>query len=117
MTMTFTASAFYDMWKDQSAPQGFRASMVVDTPEQAKEIAATFPKFVKVKGQRYHAEDGMKGLVSFHIGLSADGVTGAVNETGLKRLRRFLDLVEVKWLANSKNSYPTLDAFKASVEA
>lgn len=116
--MTFTASAFYDMWKDAAAPQGFRASLVVATPELAKEIAASFPKFVKVKGQRYLDRDGtIKGYVSFHLGLSADRVTGAVNETGLKRLRKFLGLVEIEWLANSQNSYPTLAAFTAALEA
>jgi hypothetical protein len=88
------------------------ATLEVDTPEEAREIAARFPKSTKVRGQTLHTyihdEDGQPvpgangdtyqtvyhGWVSFHAKIKADDVNGGRNETGIRRYRSFSKAAE-----------------------
>ena len=64
-----------------------------DTPQDAAAFAARFPKAAKltapslngytVVGRPGHPE---RGMIRVHVKLTADGVNGGVNETGLRRL-------------------------------
>jgi hypothetical protein len=87
------------------------ATLEVDTPEEAREIAASFPKSAKVHGQTLHTyvadENGhaildsegchqtlYHGWVSFHAKIKADDVNGGRNETGIRRYRSFSKAAE-----------------------
>lgn len=76
----------------------------VDSPELAREIAATFPKSVKMRGGAvggagpdYRNPDGSRrdrGYLRLQLRLRKDGVNGGVNEAGIKRLRSALKTIE-----------------------
>lgn len=66
------------------------------TPEEAAQYVATLPKALNVKASFYTDFDNVtRGLASFHVRLKADKANGGVNESGLKRLRRFVATVPV----------------------
>ena len=70
-------------------------------------FVALFPKFVGVKGNYCSGVDfDRRPSASFRVSLSPDGTTGAVNESGLKRVRAFTKVcaanginIEVKTVA------------------
>lgn len=93
----------------------------VDTPEQAAAIAATFPKWLKVigthcSGWRGESKDYTTwGIVSFQASLTTDGVNKGINETGLKRLKRFLSLVPYRFYAYEISNPATPEQLKALI--
>lgn len=90
-------------------PSSFSAGFQAETQEQAKEIAAKFPKYVKVKVSRYN-------YVSFHVLFASSGVTGEQNETGIKRLSKFLEIAgELNWEYKVGNGYETFEEFKKNI--
>jgi hypothetical protein len=68
-------------------------SMYVETNEDAKAVAASFPKSVKVRASKAYGLANGKwttcGWVTFCVEYKATGVTGTENEGGLKRLAAF----------------------------
>ena len=68
------------------------------TEAEAREVAARFPKNLRVVGSGLTCvRDGSveeKGLVMSTFRLSPNAVTGAVNESGLARLRRLMGRLE-----------------------
>lgn len=75
-------------------PQSVGASMIVETVEEARALAASFPKSTKVRGgslstRTRDGEPVVVGYVKFNANLVANGVNGGVNETGMKRYRSF----------------------------
>lgn len=61
------------------------------TVAAAEEFAAKFPKSCGLRvGGGCDADGTRYGVVTTHVNLYADGVNGGVNETGVKRLKRFL---------------------------
>ena len=104
---------------------GFHASLVVELDTQA-EVAARFPKSYRMRPNTITRDtaaclaipDGLTidefishpdyghethGTVSIDVEFGANGVTGDVNETGIKRARSFLTKAqalgfEVKWM-------------------
>lgn len=95
------------LFKDK--PCMFRAGVEVETQEQAKEIAAKFPKYVKVKVSRYN-------YVSFYVQFASSGVTGEHNETGIKRLTKFLEIAgDLHWECKAGNGYETFEEFKKNI--
>jgi len=79
------------------------ASANYETEEERDQVLALFPKWVKAKGSRLSYYTGsMKTndftshscpTIVFHADLRATGVSGKVNETGLKRYRRFREVL------------------------
>lgn len=66
------------------------------------------PKFVKIKVAT--------NSLWFDVHFNADGVNKGANETGIKRLRKFLEIAgSLNWKTQALNSYETLDAFLASL--
>jgi hypothetical protein len=58
------------------------------------DIADKFPKFVKAFAQKsYSPEFGTEISTRVSVSLSADDVNKGKNETGMKRLRRFIEIV------------------------
>lgn len=105
------------IWRVWAHDAAVNAYATVPTRSDAEYIAAQFPKWVKVRGGHltaalgdYTVIDGrvertsrdgsylngseLWGHVSIHVGLSPNGVRGAENETGAKRWRRFVAVVE-----------------------
>lgn len=75
------------------------AQIDFETVAEAKEFAALFPKYVKVNAGRCSTFDRNEaghytnydiGSAHLSVYLKPDKTTGAVNETGLKRFRKFL---------------------------
>lgn len=73
---------------DISKPFLVQVRADVETTEEAKQIAAMFPKSVGVKGGPiFHLSDGVtRGYIHMDVRLSADGVNQGTNETGIKRI-------------------------------
>lgn len=64
------------------------------TYEQAKEVAATFPKYCKVKVSTcYGLDNKTRPILVFELGRPNSRVSGPVNEIGNKRLGGFLKVL------------------------
>lgn len=87
------------------------AGLIVATPEEARAIAATFPKSVGVKASEISGSDEGTGYVSFSVWLSPDAANKGKNETGLKRLRRFLQIASWRYDAEAFGNSATRDQF------
>lgn len=97
----------------------------LDTPEQAVDLAARFPKAAKVHGgpcSGWGPNGALPttGLISGYAILEANGVNGGVNETGLKRYRTWLAAaeklgLEIDWRGDAAgNAYPTQADFEVA---
>lgn len=68
------------------------------TEDAAREVAARFPKSLRVVGSGLTCVRGRsveeRGLVSSSFYLTPNAVTGTVNESGLARLRRLMSRIE-----------------------
>lgn len=103
------------------------ASARVETKEEAQAIAALFPKSARVMGTTLSGcLDGnlqsTVGYVHFWVELQSNGVTGARNETGLKRYRSFRRWAErlgfaTEWTAQYGNSIKTEAEFENYLQA
>lgn len=60
-----------------------------ESPEAAHAYVAGLPKMLRLKTWP------KSKCVAFRVNFSENGVKGALNETGIKRVKRFLDLCEV----------------------
>jgi len=116
----FQAMATFDMETKQ--PSRFQAWMTVESRDAAKAIADSFPKYVSVKagssGRWVGDELVSGGSVSFSVSFNNPGVQGDRNETGLKRLKGFLERageIEMFPKGNALNGYATLEEFLQAV--
>lgn len=115
---------YFSQW-DNSQASHVEISMFVDTRETAQMFVATLPKSLRVRATTMSLSGSqLLGMVSFRVSLNADGVNGGVNETGVKRYRRYLKAladagVEVKWdnEARCTNSYASPEEFEAALTA
>jgi hypothetical protein len=82
----------FDIHWDQA--QSVRMFVAFDTEAQAADFAAQFPKSVGWSPNRLHADDRVYGCASLLVKLSKDGVRGEKNETGIRRYRRAMQLLE-----------------------
>lgn len=111
-------------------PQAFNLAIEfpADAEAEAAEVAGLFPKSAKVRTTTCSGPIpetgawGVRPLVTARVSLVSDGTTGAVNETGIRRVRRILAEVErrgwtIEWTARCVNSYPTLGDLLAAVDA
>jgi hypothetical protein len=117
---TFKAFATYSA--ETRRPTSFQAWAELPSLEEARAIAKAFPKFAKVKagkGGRWEGDEyKAAGIVSFLVRFDNEGVQGDQNETGLKRLRAFLERageIELNPIGAMLNTYATLDEFKRAV--
>ena len=78
---------------DKTEPIFAEMSAVFDSDAERDEFLARFPKSVGVKATRvYGYGDEAKAGAKFRVDFRSDGVNGGVNETGIKRFRRFVAL-------------------------
>jgi hypothetical protein len=116
---------------------GFSAKLIVELGTEA-EVAASFPKSYRMRPNTLtrdtlaclaipkmsindfvsHPDYGHEtvGMVSIEVGFGANGVTGDVNETGIKRARSFLAKAqalgfEVQWLEPGDEHCPIAARF------
>lgn len=81
---------------------------IVETPEEACELAASFPKSIKVCGCALDTPTLRKGYVSCVIRLQADRLNKGYNETGVRRYRRLRKILaergyRVEWAMPYRN--------------
>lgn len=104
--------------------------MHITSLEEAQEIAARFPKSLKVRGTTHTAwvREGAEmrrldgGCVIARISLAPNKTTGERNETGIKRYRsivRHLDRmgIELEWGTMYTTSYATREQFEAALDS
>jgi len=85
-------------------------SIVFETETELSEFVSKFPKYVKVystiiSGMSRHylnAPQDQMPMASFEVSLSPDNVTGEANESGIKRLAKFHELVNIKAIEESR---------------
>lgn len=77
----------YTSYWDASRPVWFKISQVVADQQTAQEIAAAFPKLVKLKGTGLRGSPQGTGYLSLDINMAPGKVNQGANETGLKRIR------------------------------
>jgi len=84
-------------------------SIVFETETELSEFVSKFPKYVKVystiiSGMSRHylnaPQDAMP-RASFEVSLSPDKVTGEANESGIKRLAKFRQIVDIDAIEES----------------
>lgn len=78
-----------------------KVGVYVDSPDEARAIAATFPKSWRVKAGKGWGLSGHYGYVIMTVDLGADGVNGGANEAGLKRLRAMAKRVPFEFHAEN----------------
>jgi hypothetical protein len=109
---------------DESIPQSVAFTLRVETPEQAREVAAQFPKSYKVRGGAISGIDNGVSYTRGHVGWSrkllADGVNGGVNEAGIAAYHRMVKMLDklgyaVEWAAPYANSYRTREQFETHI--
>ena len=71
--------------------QTIKAELETETLEQAKEIAADFPKSYKVKVGCLATGTSTRGYIEIIARLTSDDTNGGKNETGINRFRKFLN--------------------------
>lgn len=120
----FKMTATYRTGIDQ--PQHIYLSATVATEEEARAIAARFPKSAGIKATTLTSHNGgatlVQGYLRMGVRLVSDGVNGGVNETGLRRYRSFRRAAEklgldVEYTTPYSNSYATEAAFEAAISA
>jgi hypothetical protein len=117
---TITVQATYDMYKDANFPQWISISTLAADRDEAEAFVAKFPKSVKL-GVSVFGNSGnhaRMGFVQQSIKLSANGVHGEKNETGIKRYYTFKKAcaklgITIVMNTHSANSYESLEALEA----
>jgi len=69
---------------------GVRTYVYFETETAAQAFVATLPKTVLAKQVVLHSRNEVLHAVRFEAALRPDGVNGDLNETGIRRTRRFL---------------------------
>lgn len=95
----YGSTGLYESQKGMA--QCIEFNLEVPTLQEAREIASAFPKWLKVKAWtitygEYSGSDhprGEFGVVHLEARLLSDGANGGVNETGIKRARKFASMV------------------------
>jgi hypothetical protein len=74
----------------------FEASAIFTNEADRNDFIAQFPKSVGVYGTTlYTLENEIKPIACIRVVLSANKVSGEVNETGLKRIAKFKQIAKV----------------------
>ncbi len=131
MRVKFKLDGTFQAWGTvDSPPQRIEAKLayqdfdLMDDRDAAiklsREIADQFPKSLKVKPSLLHTTGGYKPFVQLVANLTANGVNGGINETGLRRYRSFRKNaeklgIEIEWAPAFRNSYPTEQQFERAV--
>lgn len=76
-----------------------------DTLAEAEADAARFPKYVKVRAQTVSGIDAQWFRTSISGDLAASGVNGGVNETGMKRLLKAVEISTPTIISPHANSF------------
>jgi hypothetical protein len=85
-------------------PTAFNAYCLFESERECADFCAKFPKSF-FRGPTYKQK-------YFHTTFYATSVNDGKNETGIKKVKRFLDNCgEIEWQGGCINSYKTLDAF------
>lgn len=64
-----------------------------ETRDEAVEAQAIFPKSCKAKAFGVSCSDATRGGIEIYAELSNNKVNGGINETGVKRINRALDII------------------------
>lgn len=107
-------------------PNLVEITTVVPTVEDANQVAAEFPKSLRVGAVRYAGDQWTPGshrsygFVRFQVFLTANDANGGVNEGGVKRYQSFMRHVErlgygLVWNPDGRASYQTREAFEAAI--
>lgn len=102
-------------------PQALDICLRLDTPAEAEEVAATFPKSARLYAGTLNAIDNpTAGIVVGQAKLAADAANGGTNETAVKRYRAFLRQATargwvIEWVATAGNAYATQAEFEQAI--
>lgn len=104
----------------EAEPMMIEVSSIVATADVARDLAAQFPKSVKLRGGGISGCSEGSGYISLLVDLRPNGSNGGINETGLRRYRSFRKTcaklgLETAWGSRSRNSYPTEAALEAAL--
>ncbi len=96
----------FEVWAAEKGgvPYLVKADAIVATKADAEAFAATMPKWLRVVGSSISGSTRGSGYISFHVNFAADAVNGGKNEAGMKRLKKFLSLVEWEYQSPFLNS-------------
>lgn len=104
---------------DFATPSTFQArSADMETEEAAQAYAAQFPKSTKPHITRCSGGgEAETWSVNWNVQLSQNGVNGGVNETGIKRMLKVLEVMgsSAQWQWTHKNSYSSLEDLLAAI--
>jgi hypothetical protein len=79
----------------QATEFNFSAGITFNTNEERDAFVSLFPKSVKVIGTTTSSASdpiARQPYATMQVALHADAVNGGVNETGIKRLRKFIEV-------------------------
>jgi hypothetical protein len=120
----FRAQAYFTGVPEQ--PNFIELTAVVPTTDDAKQVAAQFPKSLRVGSTRLTTpewtpgEHRSYGYVRLQVFLTANDANGGINEGGIKRYQSFMRHVgrlgyTVRWNPDGRAGYPTQEAFEAAI--
>lgn len=114
------ATRDYDLHTDR--PQSVTFEIVFPTLADAETFVAQFPKSLGFSASTLYGQDNKNyGFASMGATLVKSGVVGEKNETGIKRYRRAMTLLEkagvpVVWgEGRMVNAYTSREAFEAAL--
>ena len=120
---TFRLAINFDSRKGTAVPQDATVEAVFGTVEEAAAWVATQPKALGLRATTLTSYiDGPAGRTVNFVGyiqgraiLIANGINGGKNETGIKRMNRWIKDLNIEFVAQYSNSYPTLGAALAAI--
>lgn len=112
----FELSASFD--PDSGSIRGFHLHGQFESDEMRDAAIARFPKYCRIKPYILVTDGARLASAGCRIDLTPSNVTGALNETGVKRVRKIVAEIgnEIKWHAPYSNSYQTMDEALAAIQ-
>ena len=80
--------------KIQQSEYSYEAYAIFEQAEERDAFIAKFPKSLKLWATTLYDDGNYLPIARFQVVLQATATTGEVNETGLKRLAKFQELLE-----------------------
>ena len=106
------SDAGYELHLDR--PELVRIEMVLPSLADAEAFVAKFPKSLGFKaGTLYGSDNQNHGFVSLSARLAKDGVRGEKNETGIKRYRRAMTLLQKADVPTTWGGERTVNAYRS----
>ncbi len=118
MKTSETLFDIYGFTKDEQVTH-IEVAAEVETTKDADEVVVIFPKSIGLKschlGRCVNGKYVKVGYVTMRVQLAKDGVNGGKNESGIKRIKRFLKLANHQFVMKESGNAATKEQIEAAI--